>query len=57
MPELMDERTRDELAEILSHLVDPVELLLFTQKNCSSRSGAAMPCRMREGRCWIGYFA
>jgi len=32
MPELMDEKTRTELVEILSHIEEPVKLLLFTEK-------------------------
>ncbi len=32
MPELMDEQTRANLVEILSHMKDPVKLLLFTEK-------------------------
>jgi len=32
MPELMDEQTRAELVEILSHLQEPVEVLLFTEE-------------------------
>jgi len=33
MPELMDEATRDQLVEILSHMEAPVRLLLFTDKD------------------------
>lgn len=32
MPELMAEQTRANLVEILSHMEDPVKLLLFTEK-------------------------
>ena len=32
MPELMDEETKAKLVELLSHMEDPVKLLLFTEK-------------------------
>ena len=31
MPEIVDEQTREQLIELLSHLVNPVTLLLFTE--------------------------
>jgi peroxiredoxin len=32
MPELMNEETKAELVEILSHLRNPVKILFFTEK-------------------------
>lgn len=42
MPKLMNEETKAELVEILSHLRDPVRLLFFTEKvQCPA-------CRMQQ---------